>query len=114
MWYFNAGDLRLTQQSQYIIVNGNYVYITRAMRVTIHSRDPLLMTLTCVTNGGPATNVIWSRNSEEIEGGVTVLERSYSDRYTHTFYNVTEGVYNCTVWNNKPSKVTAEANLTGT
>ena len=113
VWYFNTGDLRLTRQSQYIIVNGNYVYKTRAMRVTIQSSDPLLMTLTCITTGGPATNVIWSRNSEEIEGGITVLESGYSDRYRHTLYNATEGVYNCTVWNDKPSQVTAEANLAG-
>ena len=83
------------------------------MRVTIHSSDPLLATLTCITTGGPATNVIWTRNSEEIEGGITVLESGYSV-YTHTLYNATEGVYNCTVWNNKPSKVTGEVNLAGT
>ena len=84
------------------------------MGVTIHSSDPLLATLTCTTTGGPATKVIWSRDSEEIEGGITVLQSGYSDRYTHTLHNATEGVYNCTVWNNKPSIVTGEVDLTGT
>ena len=113
LWYFNAGDLHLTRQSQYILVNNNYIYVSRAMRVTIHSSDPLLVTLTCITTGGPATNVIWTRDAEEIEGGITVLESGYSARYSHTLHNATEGVYNCTVWNDKPSRVTAELNLAG-
>ena len=110
---FNAGDLRLTRQGQYSSVNGAYVYIYRSMRVTVHSIDPLVATLTCITTGGPATNVTWTRDSEEIEGGVTVLESGYDVRYRHTLYNVTEGVYTCTVRNDKPSQVTAEVNLAG-
>ena len=83
------------------------------MWVTIHSIDPLLVTLTCVTTGGPATNVTWTRDSEEIEGGVTVLESGNNAEYRHTLYNATEGVYTCTVRNDKPSQVTAEVNLPG-
>ena len=105
-WYFNAGYLYL--QRTY----GSFV--PREVTVTVHSMDPLLVTLTYFTAGGPATNVTWTRDSEEIEGGVTVLESGASSRYRHTLYNVTKGVYNCTVWNNKPSVVTAEVNVAGT
>ena len=83
------------------------------MRVTVHSIDPLLVTLTCFTTHGPATNVTWTRDSEEIDGGLTVLESGSNARYSHTLYNATEGVYNCTVQNDKPSEVTAEVNLAG-
>ena len=113
VWYFNAGDLRLTRQVESILVNGAYIYRYRSMRVTFHSIDPLLVTLTCITTHGPATNVIWTRDSEEVEGGVTVLESGYNARYRHTLYNVTEGVYTCTVRNDKPSQVTAKVNLAG-
>ena len=79
----------------------------------MHSNDPLLVTLTCITTGGPATNVNWTRDSEEIEGGVTVLESGYNARYKHTLYNATEGFYICTVWNNKPSTVRVGVNVAG-
>ena len=106
--YFDTGNLQLEVNS-YI---GSYV--PREVTVTVLSVDPLLVTLTCITTGGPATNVTWTRDSEEIEGGITVLESGASARYRHTLYNATEGVYNCTVWNNKPSVVTAEVNVAGT
>ena len=107
---FNAGNLRL--ERNYIVLNGYYV--PREVTVTVNSMDPLLVSLTCITYGGPATNVTWTRDSEEIEGGVTVLESGRSSRYRHTLNNTTEGVYTCTVWNNKPSVVTAEVNVAGT
>ena len=111
-WYFNAGKLYLKTNS-YILPNGSYV--PREVTVTVNSMDPLpLVTITCITYGGPATIVTWTRDSEVIEGGITVLESGASARYRHTLYNATEGVYTCTVWNNKPSVVTAEVNVAGT
>ena len=86
----------------------------REVRVTVHSMDPLIVTIIFITTGGPATIVTWTRDSEEIEGGVTVLVDNYRSEYRHTLYNTTEGVYTCKVWNNKPSVVTAEVNVAGT
>ena len=59
-------------------------------------------TLTCVSTGGPATNVTWKRDSTAItEGTDTVLDDSLTAQYTHTL-NVTGrlgGLYSCTVSN---------------
>ena len=62
-------------------------------------------TLTCVSTGGPATNITWIRNSDVVAGGKTVLDDPETAQYTHTL-TVTgrlEGHYQCIVANNKPS-----------
>lgn len=84
------------------------------MSVSVHSSQPLEFTLTCISYGGPATDVLWTRDSVEIEGGVTVLGSARSSRYRHTLNDTEEGVYNCTVSNNKPTLDSAEQNITGT
>ena len=65
-----------------------------------------LFTLTCISSGGPATNVIWTRNSEAVANGMnTVLNDSVTARYIHTLTVAGRlgGLYQCTVSNNKPS-----------
>ena len=66
--------------------------------------------LTCVSTGGPATNVTWTRDSIILvtNGSRTVLVNAASAEYIHTL-NVTgaEGNYTCTVANNKPSNASA-------
>ena len=42
------------------------------------------ITLTCISTGGPATTVTWSRDSEIVSGGVTVLDDPVTAQYTHT------------------------------
>ena len=63
-------------------------------------------TLTCISTGGPATTVTWTRDSVAIiEGTETVLDDPVTSQYTHTL-TVTgrlEGLYTCTVANNRPS-----------
>ena len=63
-------------------------------------------TLTCITIGGPATTVTWTRDSVTVtEGTETVLDDPVTAQYTHTL-TVTGrlgGLYTCTVTNNKPS-----------
>ena len=63
-------------------------------------------TLTCISTGGPATNVTWTRDSVTVtEGTETVLDNRVTSQYTHTL-TVTgrlEGLYTCTVANNRPS-----------
>ena len=67
-------------------------------------------TLTCISTGGPATTVTWTRDSVTVtEGTETVLDDSVTAQYTHTV-TVTGrlgGLYMCTVANNKPSSDSA-------
>ena len=67
-------------------------------------------TLTCISTGGPATTVTWTRDSVTVtEGTETVLNNHHISQYTHTL-TVTgrlEGLYTCTVTNNKPSEDSA-------
>ena len=72
-------------------------------------------TLTCNSTGGPATTVTWTRDSEDISGGMTALDDPVTAQYIHTF-NVTGrlgGLYQCTVSNSKPSKATASFYMQG-
>ena len=67
-------------------------------------------TLTCISTGGPATTVIWTRDTTPVtEGNETVLVNPITAEYLHTL-KVTgdiKGVYTCTVANNKPSNASA-------
>ena len=79
--------------------------------------------LTCVSTGGPATNVTWTRGNDEVNlilvdlldnAQVTVLENAITAQYSHTL-NVTgtdlPAVYGCSVSNNKPSSAKAIASI---
>ena len=73
-------------------------------------------TVTCTSTGGPATSVTWTRDSETVSGGVTVLDDPVTAQYTHTL-TVTGrhgGEYLCNVSNNKPSEDTANFTVQGT
>ena len=67
-------------------------------------------TLTCISTGGPATTVTWTRDSTPVtEGSETVLQNPITAEYLHTL-NVTrdiKGKYTCTVTNDKPSNASA-------
>ena len=74
-------------------------------------------TLTCISTGGPATTVTWTRDSTTTvtEGTETVLDDPETAQYTHTL-TVTGrigGLYNCTVSNNKPSTASSTVTLEG-
>ena len=62
--------------------------------------------LTCISTGGPATTVTWTRDSDTVtEGTETVLDDRVTAHYTHTL-TVTGrlgGLYTCTVANDKPA-----------
>ena len=70
-----------------------------------------LFTLTCISSGGPATMVTWTRDSGNgTEGTETVLDDRLTSQYSHTL-TVTESssfslAYICEVSNNKPSSAT--------
>ena len=67
-------------------------------------------TLICISTGGPATTVNWTRNSTTVtEGTETVLDDPVTAQYNHTL-TVTGslgGLYKCIVTNNKPSYASA-------
>ena len=73
-------------------------------------------TFTCISTGGPATTVTWTRDSGDVVGNTeTVLNDTVTAQYTHTL-TVTErlgGLYTCTVANNKPSNDSANITVQG-
>ena len=72
------------------------------------------MTLTCISTGGPATTVTWTRDSITVtEGTETVLNNAMTAQYTHTLTVTTGGDYTCTVSNNKPSSDSASTTVPG-
>ena len=71
-------------------------------------------TLTCISTGGPATTVTWTRDSEVVNG-TTVLADTETAQYIHTL-TVTGrlgGLYQCTVENAKPSLASASVFIQG-
>ena len=73
-------------------------------------------TLTCNSTGGPATTVTWTRDSTTVtEGTETVLNDPVTAQYTHTLTvsGRPEGLYKCTVSNNKPSKDSVQLKIDG-
>ena len=58
-------------------------------------------TLTCISTGGPATTVTWTRDSVTVtEGTESVLTDPVTANYTHTLTGRLRGLYTCTVANN--------------
>ena len=96
------------------------ITISGDVTLTVHSdlngASPQF-TLTCISTGGPATTVTWTRDSVTVtEGTETVLDDPVTAQYTHTL-TVTGrlgGLYTCTVANNKPSSDSADFTVQGT
>ena len=91
------------------------VTIPDGIRFTLDSGASPQFTLTCISTGGPATTVTWTRDSVTVtEGTETVLDNRVTSQYTHTL-TVTGrlgGLYTCTVANNRPSNNVTSAQLT--
>ena len=85
LWFFTVGDLS---------ISGGVTF------------DPDQLTLTCISTGGPATTVTWTRGFTTVtQGTQTVLNDPETAQYTHTLTVAGRlgGLYTCTVANNKPS-----------
>ena len=93
--------------------------ISGGITLTVHSvlNGPSpQFTLTCISTGGPATTVTWTRDSITVtEGTETVLDNATTAQYTHTLTETgrTGGLYKCNVSNNKPSYASASFALRG-
>ena len=102
-----------------LIVPGD-ILLTGGMTFTVDSdlngASPQF-TLTCISTGGPATTVTWTRDSDTVtEGTETVLDDPVTAQYTHTL-TVTGrlgGLYTCTVANDKPSVDSTQLYVQGT
>ena len=78
--------------------------------------DSPQFTLTCVSTGGPATTVTWTRDMEVVtEGNETILVNGMRAEYNHTLTVIgrLEGHYKCTVDNEASSEVSKELNVQG-
>ena len=77
--------------------------------------------MTCISTGGPATNVTWTRDSEILPDNgdnthKTLLENKELGQYIHSLKvtgTVVSGVYGCSVSNSKPSSAKALINTKG-
>ena len=97
----------------YVIISHLLGDITIVGDVVTFDSDQL--TLTCISTGGPATTVTWTRDSTTTvtEGTQTVLDDPETAQYTHTLTVTTGGEYTCTVANNKPSSDSATITIPG-
>ena len=81
-----------------IVISGD---VTLTVESDLNGPSPQF-TLTCISTGGPATTVTWTRDSVTVtEGTETVLDDPVTAQYTHTL-TVTGrlgGPYTCTVTN---------------
>ena len=71
---------------------------------------------TCISTGGPATTVTWTRNSGDVVGNTeTVLNGPVTAQYTHTLTvsEILVGLYTFTVSNDKPSTDSATITVPG-
>ena len=99
-----AHTLLLTSTAGDLSITGGFT------TVDIDGANPQF-TLTCISTGGPATTVSWTRDSTTVsEGNATVLVNPITAEYVHTL-KVTagdvKGRYTCTVANKKPSSAPA-------
>ena len=91
------------------------VSVSGGVTLTVNSDLNGQFTLTCISTGGPATTVTWTRDSDLVTNGtITVLNSTVTAQYTHTL-TVTgrlPGVYTCTVANS-PSHDSASLSVQG-
>ena len=101
--------------SLHIIGDTEIQNVTFQLNSDISEASPQF-TLTCISTGGPATTVTWTRDSATAMGDeMTLLDNAETAQYTHTL-TVTGrlgGLYQCTVSNDKPSSDSASLTVHG-
>ena len=99
MWYISfVGDITLSDTIEFTSIDGDQFI------------------LTCISTGGPATTVTWTRDSVTItEGTETTLDNNITAQYTHTLTMTGRlgRLYTCTVANNKPSSDSSNLRVKG-
>ena len=96
------------------IISGQITISNNIDPTIVLNGDSPQFTLTCISTGGPATTVTWTRDSTTTvtEGTETVLDDPETAQYTHTLNVTAAGVYTCTVANSIFS-TSADINLEG-
>ena len=103
VWFLNDGTL-LFVYSGHLVLSGDITFILRSDNS---------FTLTCISTGGPATTVTWTRDSTTVtQGTQTVLNNPVTAQYTHTLTDRTAGLYTCGIANSV-SNVSAKLPLQG-
>ena len=81
--------------------------------------DPSVFTLTCVSTGGPATTVTWTRDGNNVSYDDNhVLTQTVTDQFNVTYSNVLtvtgseSGNYTCSVTNDRTDPPIVSAPLT--
>ena len=104
--YIHAGDITITGDMTFTVVSD------------LNGASPRFI-LTCISTGGPATTVTWTRDSDTVMGDemseFITSPAATTAQYTHTLI-VTErlgGEYTCNVSNDKPSSRTASFTVQG-
>ena len=104
--------------AHFVLISGDIVIqggLTLTVDSDLNGASPQF-SLTCNSTGGPATTVTWTSDPIRFLRGSTVLNDATTAQYTHTL-TVTgreEGLYTCTVFNDKPSTATASYTIEGT
>ena len=78
-------------------------------------RTDLIFDLTCISTGGPATTVTWTRDSVTVTEGTVTHYNTFTHMYANTL-TVTgrlPGLYTCTVANCRPSIGSASITVQG-
>ena len=116
---YNNGKGISTPSSNYqkgnkILFNAGNVSLLEGMHFSRSTLNKHQFTLTCISTGGPATTVTWTRDSTAVaEGKRTYLNDPETAQYAHTLAVTTAGEYTCTVSNNKPSNVSDTLRVQG-
>ena len=90
------------------------ITISDGVTFTMISDDEF--TLTCISTGGPATTVTWTKDSQTAVGERrSEVVNAISAQYTHTLTVAGRlgGLYTCTVTNNKSSIDSANYTVQG-
>ena len=99
----------------YFIIGDITVSETVTITSDLNGANPQF-TLTCISTGGPATTVTWTRDSATVtEGTETVLDDPVTAQYNHTLTvtGLLPGLYTCTVENDKTSSDSASITVQG-
>ena len=114
-----AGIYHNDHDEQGVLIAAGKVKICSEMTLTVNSDlngDSPQFTLTCISTGGPATTVTWTRDSTTVTEGTlqTVLNDTMTALYIHTLTQIgrKHGKYNCTV-NNQVSNTSASYTVQG-
>ena len=78
-------------------------------------RTNIVFTLTCVSTGGPATTVTWTRDNVTVTNGTETHYITSTQEYSHRLVVIErlEGLYTCTVANDRPSNDSANITVQG-